>query len=158
MCDLCGKSAEQLWQARIEGVTMDVCEHCTQFGAVIQKPTISSLARATNQGHTQQSKESLPEDVLVSNYAQIIKNARESRKMNQEEFAKLINEKLSVLQKIERGSFQPPITIARRWEKVLNILLIETKRPGDDGTVTDITKSSNANFTLGDFIKKKTKN
>ena len=64
-------------------------------------------------------------DLLVEDYAEKIRKKRESLGINQKEFAKKLNEKESLIQKIEAGHFEPSIGLAKKIGKVLQTLFPE---------------------------------
>ena len=70
--------------------------------------------------------------MVVSDYAQKIRKAREKMGLTQEEFAKKLAEKWSIMQKIESGQFKPSIEMARKLERILNIELIEQYSEGGE--------------------------
>ena len=145
-CDLCGKTTESLAKAIIEGVQLDVCTECAKFGKVISinrpnaKEQIKQIAK-------QQEKEERIE-LLVENYAEIIKKKREEIGLTQKEFANRINEKESTIHKIETGALEPPLYLAKKLEKALGIKLIEQH----EERYENLRKSRIEGFTLGDFI------
>ncbi|MEM3653947.1 MAG: multiprotein-bridging factor 1 family protein, partial [Candidatus Bathyarchaeia archaeon] len=100
--------------------------------------------------------QSLPKDILefeiVEDCARKIKNAREKAKIKQEELAKRINEKLSVIQKIEAGKMVPDLRLARILEHFLKIKLIV---PKSEPVVP--TNSKIPELTFGDIVKIKSK-
>jgi len=88
---------------------------------------------------------------IVSDYGEIIKRKREQLGIDQEEFAKKINEKKALIHKIEINQFEPPIDLARKIEKFLHITLIEQQELKMD----KLSKSKSEGFTIGDFVKLK---
>lgn len=150
-CDMCGKE-DQLVTAEIEGTTMEVCKSCAKFGQIIQKPKPIILKKEKSK-----PKIILPEKeiilVIVEDYGNRIKNKREQLGLKQEELAKKIGIKESLLHKIESHHFKPSIELARSLEKYLSIKLVaqheevhKRKEMGKGDT-----------FTIGDFIKIKEK-
>ena len=89
--------------------------------------------------------------VVVSNYGSLIKNAREKMGLKQEELAKKLNEKESIIQKIETANFKPGMKLAKKLERFFGIKLIEEV----EVEKVKIKKESSESFTLGHFIKKK---
>ncbi|MBS3175914.1 TIGR00270 family protein [Candidatus Woesearchaeota archaeon] len=145
-CEMCGKESP-LFLVRIEGTQMNACKTCASFGQILKNP----VARAVIPIKKAPPKdEALP--VIVTDYAAKIKAAREQKGMTQEELARKLNEKESLMHKMETGSFEPPIALAEKLEKFLNIKLIET---AEITTVLNLPKGKTECFTLGDFIKKK---
>ena len=144
---MCG-SPGKLYKAVIEDAELTVCHECSKFGKVIgvvkQEDTREIKAKAAE-------NISQPEkiDVITSDYAEKIRKKREQLGLKQEEFAKKINEKESLIQKIESGHFEPPISIAKKIESFLKIKLVEEH----EETHEHHKASKTDTFTIGDFIK-----
>ena len=149
---MCG-SENRLFKAEIEGTVLHVCQNCAKYGKVVGRVE----SRADNITRTRTfTKRPLISDkelseVLVEDYSQIIKKKRESLGLKQEDFAKKINEKVSVIHKIETGHFEPSIKLARKIERFLKVKIIE--QHAGAGATPSLSKSGS--FTLGDFIKLK---
>jgi putative transcription factor len=144
---MCGAQAK-LFRAMIEGTQMDVCRDCSKFGKVIAEVKEEPKKEKPK-------KEEVPAreliQVIVEDYAEKIKKGREKLGLKQEEFARKLNEKESLIQKIETGSFEPSISLARKLEKILKIRLVEQhEEVRQKGTAT-----KDETFTIGDFIKVK---
>src|SRR3989338_198992 len=105
-CDMCGRHAE-LYRTVIEDVELNVCEACSKFGKVLEP--ISSPKR--KQGNNDFGKSREKTETLVESFSHLIKSKRESLGLTQKEFAMKINEKKSVVHKIETGDFEPPIQL-----------------------------------------------
>jgi len=148
-CDLCGKTAESLSKAIIEGVQLDVCNGCTKFGRVISQPKRPSAKEQVRQMQVQLEKKEEKIDLIVDDYANIIKSKRESMGISQKDFANKINEKESTIHKIETGSTEPSLELAKKLEKALGIKLTEQYEEMHGASKT----SKSEGFTLGDFIK-----
>lgn len=151
-CDMCGREAS-LVKARVEGTVLDICESCARFGEIISRPPQSSSAMQKKQQIIQPIKRREVVQLISSDFASKIKNAREKLGLNQEEFAKRLNEKWSLLQKIESGQFKPSITLAGKLEKLLRIRIIEQFDEGGEVPFGDTNKKKSSEFTLGDFVK-----
>ncbi len=152
MCDLCGKSVDALSKTLVEGVAMDVCSPCTKYGKVLSPPAATKQQKtARNELH---ETPELSEDHLVQDYNLILKKAREKLSMTQEDFAKHINERISIVQKVERKEFEPTIASARRWEKVLHVKFVEKGSPASEESSL-AHAASKEGLTLGDFMRKK---
>jgi putative transcription factor len=146
-CDMCGKQ-EMLLKALIEGVEMSVCKGCASFGKVLSSPSSFGRARGTMAA----VKPRVPEvtEGIVEEYALIIKQAREKRKVTQEEFAKMLNVHESLLRNIEAGKQKPALDLARKLEKQLDIILVEkvTEEESDEKQ----TKTPKGPMTIGDML------
>ena len=160
-CPLCGG---KIWKAQrviIEGAKLTVCQSCAQHGTKIiqkeklkyNKAPLSQRAKTGSTKKTFQSRETSIE--IVPDYAKKIRNARMNKKLNQEQFAQKLNEKPSLLRRIESGKVEPTIKLAKKIEKVYGTILL---RKADDVTVnTKNYMKRKGGSTLGDiaFIKKK---
>jgi len=146
-CDMCG-SEGKLYQAVIEDAELNVCHECSKFGKVIG---VVKQNEVDNEA-VKVSKEYKPEimEMIVQDYAEKIRKKRGSLGLKQEEFAKNISEKESLIQKIEAGHFEPSIGLAKKIGKFLKIKLTEEYEEKHEKQVQSKTDS----FTLGDFIKK----
>ncbi len=143
-CEICGKETD-LFNAIIEGTTLSVCANCAKFGNVLQP--VKSYAKPKGFGgkFTEQETEAIVED-----YGSRIKSAREKRDMKQEDLAKAISEKESVIHKIESGHMEPSFTIAKKLEHFLGIKLITRVKLSADALETEKTSGG---MTIGDMIK-----
>ena len=151
-CELCGKEAV-LFKTEIEGSVLNVCEGCSKFGTVISKiKTEQEVKKEEKRMIVHEAKEEAVE-TIVEGYALLIKNAREKMNLKQEEFAKKINEKVSVVQHLENASITPSIALARKLERFLGIRLVEL----EEYEFTPGKKESGEVMTIGDVIKVKSK-
>ena len=85
----------------------------------------------------------------VADYAEVIRQAREKLGLSTEDLGKKINEKESLLRKIETGKVSPSDQLISKLEHALKIKLLvsvaEEKVP--------LLKAASREFTLGDVIK-----
>lgn len=150
---MCGKPAEDLARTLIEGVELEVCRDCSKFGKVIanvRRPSAKEQGKQWIKKQALQQKEEKIE-LIVEDYAELVKKKRESMGLSQKDFAVKINEKESLIHKIETGAFEPPIALAKKLEKILHVKLIE----GHDEKFVNSRSGRDMGFTLGDFIKLK---
>lgn len=153
LCDLCGKETE-LFRAIIESSELTVCKNCSKYGRVLGYAT--SFTQKEAQKPKQQIQKHIskePEEFVVANYSELIRRKREQLNLNQEDFAKLLNERLSIIHKVETEHFELPIATARKFEKILHIKLVEMFKDPD----VKVLEQKKQGFTLGDFIKIKDK-
>jgi putative transcription factor len=158
-CDICGSKGE-LFNVEIEGSRLIACDSCAAHGKRISKVLVSEPAQKKQQQHVQPSrhfqteKEEAPVILVVDNYNVLIKNKRERLGLKQEELAKSINEKESLIQQIENKKIEPSIKIAEKLEKHLNLKLLETyKNP----VIAKSASKEQGPVTLGDVINIKTR-
>ena len=155
ICEVCGKETEEVYCTEIEGTKMDACAKCSKFGKVLYVPkpkTELSLSSKESLKGKKVEKEA-PEQKIVNNYAKIVRQIREKLSLTQEDFAKKINEKESLMKGIESGKVIPTFDLAGKLEKMFNIVLIETVEEDKPETGS----SGSKDFTLGDMITIKTR-
>ena len=151
-CDLCGKVEENLARALIEGVELEVCSACSRFGKIISP--VRRLSPKEQHKRFQKKVESQNEEkieLLVENYADIIKRKRESMGLTQKDFANKINEKESTIHKIESGTLEPQLSLSKKLEKALGVKIIEDYEEKHEA----LKRKKEEGFTLGDFIMAK---
>lgn len=150
-CELCGKE-QPLVKADVEGSILSVCKECVSFG----KRVTSTARQLPNTLLTQKksSYQTVPEitEEIVEDAGEKVKNAREKRGMTQEELARKLAEKESIVQKIESGTFSPNLELAKKIERALHIVL--TERIQEEIPIADEGKKSTG-FTIGDLLAKK---
>jgi len=147
-CDLCG-SNERLYLTEIEGTKLNVCKKCSSFGNIIEEKKPIQKKQKSKAQDIKETTEIM--EMIVENYSELIKKSRESMNLKQEELARKIAEKESVIHKLESGNIEPNIRLAKKLEKVLNINLIQEEK------IEKISQNSNndaTNVTIGDLIKK----
>lgn len=178
-CEVCGKPIFKTpVVVEIEGTKMRTCEMCTKFGTPVKqtkrhngpggrvgsmgpagqagptgptekqplrKPPVSGFMRRIEPGAIE-----LPEP--KEDYNEIIKSAREGRGLTREEMGKKINEKTSVITRLESKKMQPDIKLARKLEHALKIKILDERRTED---AIDSPRTTGGGMTLGDLFKVK---
>ena len=166
---MCGAETDDPTTIQTEGTQLEVCSNCTEFGTVLhdeerkksKKPSGSgSSSSGGGGGTTRQSPPSSgggpshdPLDelgTLAPDYDQRVRNARENAGMKQEELADELNEKLSLIRKIERGEMRPSEDVRGKLESALGVSL--TEEVGGEEWETD---ESSGGYTVGDIIERK---
>jgi transcriptional regulator, XRE family len=90
-------------------------------------------------------------DDIVQDYGDRIRSARESRGMSQADLANELNEKASLIRKLERDETLPSDDVQRELEGFLDINLT-----GGDVSDTDWDADTDASTrTLGDVVERK---
>jgi putative transcription factor len=165
-CDICGRDiVGQAFKVSVEGAKMLVCSHCQNLGKPYREeyapkrphvrastpPSVQASYSSFHRKTTQLSRE-LDEVDLADDLAQRVRKHRTKLGISQEELAKRVKEKLSVIQKIETGRITPPMRLCRELEHELKVKLLvphkETESP------KGLAPSS---VTLGDIIQVKEK-
>ena len=159
MCDMCS-SPEAVYRIELEGSMLNVCEKCASYGRIVAKLKQEETVKKNNRNQgflgvptEPKKKESETVQIINSNYPKLIKSEREKRGLKQEELAKKIAEKESVIHKLESGRMKPGIPLARKLEKFLKIKLVEEVELDDSGTHSGTRKGLSDELTLGDLIK-----
>jgi len=136
---------------------MRVCAGCARFGKVIPTPAARAGASAQTIGQrlrardTRMTEKRVPlesEDELVEDFGGRVRKAREAKRVTLEDLARAVNEKKSLLAKIESGSFFPDPTVTAKLEAALGIKLREK--------VADVAPQKSrarGGMTIGDLIK-----
>ncbi|MBU2406933.1 MAG: TIGR00270 family protein, partial [Nanoarchaeota archaeon] len=88
------------------------------------QPTIVNEENKRIQEKTRIKQDDLAEGI-VDGYSKIVKEGREKKGLKQEELAKEIAEKESLIHSIESGHIKPSFKTAKKLEVYLNISLIE---------------------------------
>ncbi|MFB6170636.1 MAG: multiprotein bridging factor aMBF1 [Haloarculaceae archaeon] len=175
-CEMCGKQISDPKTVKIEGAELDVCGDCADFGTEVrqQSSSSSSTKYSTSSSSSSSSESSSSSDSasgstgggsrsrrrdmfdemeeVAQDYDDRIRNARESQGLSQEELANQLNEKASLIRKLERGDVLPTDEIQRKLERALGISL----SAGSSDTDTEWEGgSSTGTYTLGDVVKRK---
>lgn len=143
-CELCGEPMSSVYTINVEGVELRVCANCAKGKKVVHR-------EEKHKARTLKEKIERPkhhaELELVDDYGKIIRNARESMKIPIKVLAERINEKETLLARVEQQRTMPTAKLTKKLEKALNIRLeheAEESKAGVSGR-----KDS---ATLGEFI------
>ncbi len=150
-CDMCGKDT-RLFKTKIENAMMDVCKVCSKFGEIISEVVEEEIEKKGRKFIKREIENEVIE-LVREGYGLIIKKAREKKGLKQEELAKEIKEKTSLIHKLENELIEPSLKLAKKLEKFLRIKLIEYYENKED----KISKSDNSRITIGDLLDDKPK-
>lgn len=157
-CEICGQEIRGRPQrVTLEGTSLEVCRRCASHGTPTKvwtphrQKTMPTGKTLTIKKPRRDVFDSLSEE-LIADYNTVIKNAREKAGLTIEELAASINEKASLIRKIERGDIHPEDSVRRKLEHTLHIKLTE-QTDIEDYNPTGSSKAT----TLGDIaiIKRK---
>ena len=166
-CEICGKPIEgRPIRTKIDGSVLEVCKECSKFGRVqkdtpLERKFVSRNKKGKVQNKRPQARQNVqrrmreePMDELVEDYNTVIRKARESKGWTREELGAKMYEKVSVINRIESGKMEPDIKLAKKFEKTLNITLIEKY---DDMDLESFKSAASGPNTLGSVVKIKRK-
>jgi putative transcription factor len=150
-CEICGKTALKRVPVKIEGSIMNVCGSCARFGERVKegKKTIYTAPRMPRKTKTTSVIWNAQEVELLENYASLIRAARESMGMTQEQLGKEINERESVINRIEGGKMKPDAKLIRKLERTLGVKITGKVK----GEKIPLKKSVKSRLTLGDVVE-----
>ncbi len=172
-CEMCGAETASPKTIKVEGAELDVCDNCSDFGTEVKtqqtsttstKYSTSSSSSSGNSGTSTGStgssggrsrRHDMFDDMeeLAQDYDDRIRNARESTGLSQEDLAKELNEKASLIRKLEHGDMLPNDSVQKKLEKKLDISLTAGSSGADDEEWSG--GSSTGSYTLGDVVKRK---
>ena len=172
-CEMCGADETSLTTTKVEGAELELCENCQGFGTTVEtQETSSSTSKystssssgtsgssggstggSTGSGGSTRRKKDMFDDMdeLAGDYDDRIREAREAEGLTQEELANQLNEKASLIRKLERGDILPSDDVKTKLEKKLEITLTE----GADVDDTEWSSGSGQSMTLGDVVERK---
>ena len=145
---MCGAKTK-LFKAKIEGTEMNVCRDCSKFGKIIGEVKEPEKPKKIEKIAKEEGPYIEMLQVIVEDYPERIRNAREKMGLKQKDLAKKLNEKESLIHKIETKDFEPNINLARKLERFLKIRLIEQH----EEVHTKEAKTKSDTLTIGDFVK-----
>jgi putative transcription factor len=162
-CEVCGREILGQPQRRIiEGAKLTVCPRCASFGTQEwsnNKPTPKDTERSNVPLRTDRNVstrpprrddvESLEQTSFVENYGVLIRKSRQKLGLTEKDLAMKMQEKESVVKKLEKEEFTPDIKLIQKIKQILGVNIIEK---AEASKVQILTKPINAR-TLGDLIK-----
>ncbi len=163
-CDICGREiVGAAFKVKVEGAKMLVCRNCQALGKPYQEdPVVRRPAPVIFAGPLKVPKaparrpSELPKEIseldVVDDFSVLVRKGRMKLGWSQDDLARKVREKLSVIQKIETGKMTPNTQLCRQLQHELKIkLLIPRKETPPPKT------SAPTEVTLGDIVKIKGK-
>lgn len=169
-CEMCGAEKSSLTTTKVEGAELDLCDDCSDFGTEVKTESTSTASTkystassssgsggestgssSTSSGGGRRRDMFDQMDEIASDYDQVIRAAREEEDLSQEELADELNEKASLIRKLERGEMLPSDDVRSKLQRRLGVSLSEG---GDDGD-SDWETDSSMTQTLGDVVERK---
>ena len=156
-CEMCG-SESLLFKTLIEGTELNLCNECSKYGKIVRKikepQEIKKQEKIEKKrALIQEAKESEPETItiVVDNYSELIKSARERKGLTQKQLAKALSQKESMIHNLESGRFKPSIELAKRFERYLRIKILEEI----EDKAENPKKVAGEALTIGDMLVRK---
>jgi putative transcription factor len=155
-CERCGKKSK-LTLVLIEGAEMYLCPDCSKYGKTVERkpePRPVQRSKPAQSFHRPKKPDALSkrEKELAEDYPRRIQRGREKMGLSREDLGRKINERVSVISKLEHGEMHPSDNLIKKLEKALNIELLEEI---EDYSYSP--KAESSGMTLADFIVTKKK-
>ncbi|WP_049937000.1 multiprotein bridging factor aMBF1 [Haloplanus natans] len=169
-CEMCGAESSSLTTTKVEGAELELCDSCTDFGTEVRtesssssstkystsssssSSSSSSTSGGSSSGGSRRRRDMFDDmEELAADYDDRIRTAREDRGLSQEDLANELNEKASLIRKLERGDILPSDEVQTKLERKLDISLSEGASDED----AEWSGGSSTTTTLGDVVKRK---
>ncbi|MFC7239325.1 multiprotein bridging factor aMBF1 [Saliphagus sp. GCM10025317] len=154
---MCGAETSSPKTIKVEGAKLDVCSNCTDFGTEVKtasssststkystgsgsgsgsgsSDTSSSGGRSSGSGGSRRRDMFDEMDEIVTDYDDRIRRAREKKDLSQSDLANELNEKASLIRKLERGDTLPSDRVQSKLERFLR-----SASPADPGRARTAT-------------------
>lgn len=159
-CEVCGSTIRGTpFRAVIEGAKLTVCSECVKLGSIFweakSEPRLKKVAKRLPPPMFAAKKKpvKLQETLeIVEDFSSRVRQAREKLGLSQEDMGRKLNEKVSVLRKIESGKMTPDHRLAEKLEHALKIKLLV---PFSEPKVSPKVLSRPPEVTLGDIVNVK---
>ncbi len=159
-CEVCGRKIyNSPITALIEGAKLTVCVECSKHGKIVRedygieqktpRKTLLPLPAKMQKRKPIEVRVEITQEVAEGYHLQI-RQAREKLGLSHEELGKKINEKASVLSKLETGKMTPNNVLVTKLEHALKIKLLV---PISEEKVAQSPKSQSQELTLGDVMR-----
>jgi len=159
ICEMCGSDVPRTKFVKVEGAALHVCPRCeryaaseaakTESGKIIMPSVAERLVTRQKRRTERDVFTAGGEKELALDYPERVKEARRRLDLSQEELAKRINEKKSVIVKVESGDMRPSDMLVKKLERALGTSLRESIEHEEAGPKSAYSQG----MTLGDFIK-----
>ena len=154
LCEMCGAESASLEPRKVSGSVLRVCNSCAGMGK--QTSYRESVGHRAFVAQTLEKREqktrykdiSSDEKVLVSNYGDVVRKARERKGLDNVTLAMKISEKKSIITYVESGNMKPNEKLIKKLENFLNINLMEDVEENS----SSYNPASKKNLTMGDLI------
>jgi len=169
-CEMCGAEQASLTTTKVEGAELELCSSSkvreepsstsgSKYSTSSSSGTPSSGSSSSGSsggggggdGGARRRRDMFDTmDEIATDYDDRIRSAREAAGLSQEALADDLNEKASLIRKLERGDTLPTDDIQRKLERALDISLVEGEEVDAEWETSDT-----GTMTLGDVVKRK---
>ncbi len=118
-CEMCGVDAD-LQTVKIEGSRLQACSTCAEMGQTLDTDQTQQNRESSNTGSSARSRRSRGKE-LAPDYGSRVKEAREQEQRSVAELADSLDEKSSLISKIEKGELKPDKPLGRKLERRLDV-------------------------------------
>ena len=159
-CEVCGRKIHgSPVRALIEGAKLTVCTECSKHGKILPyepapKPALEPARKPFTPIPAKRPALKSTVDTsceIVEGYDSKIRQARENLGLSHGDLGKKINEKASVLRKIETGKMTPNNQLVTKLEHILKIKLLVSV--AEEKAAPQIPRAASRELTLGDLVQ-----
>jgi len=146
LCEMCGNEVVATSRIRIEQSVLQLCPACAKFGVPVDPPpkpaeealrpsrggAVPPAPRSAPRGRRLEERDlytEIGELEPAPDWGQRVRKAREALTWTPEELGKRLNEKKSVVLKIESSALHPPDALVRKLEHLLKVRLRAEAEP-----------------------------
>ncbi|PSP17988.1 TIGR00270 family protein [Halobacteriales archaeon QH_10_67_13] len=171
-CEMCGTETASPNRVKIEGAELKVCDECAEFGTEVQTDsggststkystgssddssgTAGSTTGTSASGGSSRRRDMYDEiDELAQDYDDRLRSAREAANLSREDLADQLNEKASLIGKLERGDTLPSDEVQHELERALDI---DLTAGGETDETEWESETASGGYTLGDVVERK---
>ena len=164
-CEVCGREAHSLFRRKIEGIVMEVCNDCKDVG---EEPDIDRSSRTPTRNvskfrdiyspkkskpaektykppprpSTYKKRDNISNLKIIENYTTLLIQCRNKQGLSAKEFANSLFIKENYYNRIEKGTTQLNINLARRIEKKYQISLVEIENQEEEEEFSKYTPNT----------------
>ncbi len=153
-CEMCGYGG-RVRQGIVEGTMLFLCDKCMRYGDAVEvtKPPKDLVERRLSFNPRRSFSSIVDRDErIVGNCAILVKQARERSGRTQEEVAKALAERSSVIQRVESGNLEPPLKLAKKLEQYFKLeLIVKLEKEVKKEELKEFSLK-NEGLTIGDML------
>ncbi|UYZ39893.1 MAG: multiprotein bridging factor aMBF1 [Candidatus Methanospirare jalkutatii] len=142
-CEICGSEIrDDVYFIRVDASELKVCKYCARHGTLVRRvrvervleegrklksasvasaATVSAVVRRRPRIYDEMERVLEEEAEIPEDFGRLVKSARERLGWKQAELARRINEKQSVIRKIETGEIIPTKELREKLKRALNL-------------------------------------